>query len=204
MAIQVRETAAGKSVSAYVVLNKKGQHVATVNAHFSNSGVCTVDVWNLGDAACVASLATAVKTGAVTDTQLQRALAAAPEYYRDQAQREQWAAYDIFGLQQGRAGGHGYDKFAAALSGIIIDGHTMANHCGSVPEAEAARARMLKAQQKATVTGRDGSVESMRKAQKIGAYFTNYNVDSSCYGSLYFETGLKRLEVLGYRVISAI
>lgn len=36
MATQVRETAAGKSVSAYVVLNKKGEHVATVNLHYSS------------------------------------------------------------------------------------------------------------------------------------------------------------------------
>lgn len=48
MTKQVRETAAGKSISAYVILNKKGEHVATVQAHFSDSGVCTVDVWNQG------------------------------------------------------------------------------------------------------------------------------------------------------------
>lgn len=40
----VSDTAAGKSLSAYVILNPKGQHVATVKAHFSNAGVCLVNV----------------------------------------------------------------------------------------------------------------------------------------------------------------
>lgn len=34
MANQVRETKAGAAISAYVVLNKKGEHVATVYAFF--------------------------------------------------------------------------------------------------------------------------------------------------------------------------
>lgn len=34
-------------------------------------------------------------------------------------------------VQQGRAGGHGYDKFTAALSGHVIDGHKMTDHCGA-------------------------------------------------------------------------
>ena len=33
----VRETKAGKAISAYVVLNPSGEHVATVQAHFSES-----------------------------------------------------------------------------------------------------------------------------------------------------------------------
>jgi hypothetical protein len=44
----VSETAAGKSVSAYVILNPKGKHVATVKAHFSNGGVCLVNVHDFG------------------------------------------------------------------------------------------------------------------------------------------------------------
>ena len=40
----VTDTAAAKSVSAYIVLNKKGQHVATVEAHFSNGGTCLVNI----------------------------------------------------------------------------------------------------------------------------------------------------------------
>lgn len=204
MAKQVRETAAGKSISAYVVLNKKGNHVATVNAHFANSGAVTVDVWNLGDAACGASLSTALKTGALSQQQLQRAIAAAPDYYLDHGAREQWAASDLFGLQQGRAGGYGYDKFAAALSGLIIDGHTMADHCGTVPEAEKARARLLKSYQATALTGRDARQAAELKAAKLGARFANWDADKQHYGSLFFAPGLERLEKLGYRVISAI
>lgn len=44
MSKYVSETAAGKSISAYVILNKKGEHVATVKAHFSNGGTCLVNV----------------------------------------------------------------------------------------------------------------------------------------------------------------
>lgn len=44
MSKYISDTAAGKSISAYVILNPKGKHVATVRAHFSNSGVCLVNV----------------------------------------------------------------------------------------------------------------------------------------------------------------
>ena len=33
----VRDTKAGKAISAYIVLNPAGEHVATVQAHFSES-----------------------------------------------------------------------------------------------------------------------------------------------------------------------
>lgn len=45
----VRDTAAGQSISAYIVLDKKGKHVSTIQAHYSNGGVVTVDVWNVGE-----------------------------------------------------------------------------------------------------------------------------------------------------------
>lgn len=32
-------------------------------------------------------------------------------------------------VQHGRAGGYGYDKLTAALSGLVIGGHTLADHC---------------------------------------------------------------------------
>ena len=71
MSKYVRETAAGKSISAYVIM-KGARHVATVQAHFSNGGRCLVNVWH-------------------TDG------------------RE---------MQHASAGGYGYDKFTAALSGL--------------------------------------------------------------------------------------
>lgn len=78
----VSETKAGKSVSAYVILNKKGEQVAIVRAHFSDGGTCIVNVWDN----------------------------ASPE------------------MQFGKAGGYGYDKFTAALSGMTIDGHELSDH----------------------------------------------------------------------------
>ncbi len=47
----VRETKAGKSIRALVILNKKGQHVATLQASFSDNpagSVCLVNVWHTG------------------------------------------------------------------------------------------------------------------------------------------------------------
>lgn len=161
MSKQVRETEAGKSISAHVILNRKGAHVATVQVHYSNSGVVAVDVWN-----------TAV-------------------------------SYQGYGLQQGRAGGFGYDKFTAALSGLTIDGHAMSDHCG---------------ERRSPPKGRT-TWPADAKAPR-GYRFSNFLTfayaadgerillapDSPAYGwaSCYREPGLKFLEALGYRVIQAI
>lgn len=184
MAKQVRETTAGGAISAYVVLNKKGQHVATVNAHFGNGGRVSVDVWNIGEAVgrCYQ---TAAKLGKLSRASI------------DGGQDSAWS---LFGLQQSSASGYGYDKFAAALAGLIIDGHTLANHCGQVPEAEKARAALLKRYAKADNIG-DGRAWD-EKAKRIGARFANWR--DGRYQSLHFETGLRRLETLGYQVIQAI
>lgn len=40
----VSDTSAAKSVSAYIILNRKGEHVATVKAYFGNGGSCLVNV----------------------------------------------------------------------------------------------------------------------------------------------------------------
>lgn len=45
---QVRETKAGKSISAWVIL-KAGKDIATVQAHYGNSGQVTVNVFNYGN-----------------------------------------------------------------------------------------------------------------------------------------------------------
>lgn len=42
---QVRETSAGKSISAWVILRNNGRHVATVQAAFLDSGNVLVDVF---------------------------------------------------------------------------------------------------------------------------------------------------------------
>lgn len=103
----VRETAAAKAISAYVIM-KGGRKVATVQAHFSNGGRCLVNIWQ-ESAAAEKSQAAADKAGMKY---------ACPEYGNP------------FGFQHGTASGYGYDKFTAALSSMIIDGHILSNHCG--------------------------------------------------------------------------
>ena len=40
----VSDTKAGKAISAYVILDKKGKLVGKIHAHWSDSGVCTVNL----------------------------------------------------------------------------------------------------------------------------------------------------------------
>lgn len=42
--VRIDETSAGRCISAYIVLNKKGERVATIRAHYGNSLV-RVEVW---------------------------------------------------------------------------------------------------------------------------------------------------------------
>lgn len=206
MTKQVRETTAGNALSASIVLDKKGRHVATVQAHYSNGGTVTVDVWSHGDAAILANWKTARANGRVSDKQAAELIASAPDYYTG-SDREARAAFERFNLQHGRAGGYGYDKFAAAIAGLIIDGHTLANHCGYVPEDEKKRAALMRAYVKACAAGGNGNDKKWReKAARIGCSFANWG---SCgvgerYMSLHFIDGLSRLECFGYRVISAL
>lgn len=193
MTKQVRETAAGQSISASVILNKKGEHVATVQAHYSNAGRVTVDVWS-----------TSVGLeGMCKRPDLWAKLPTDKDY--------KTGAFDLWSLQQGSAGGYGYDKHAAALAGLIIDGHTIADHCGQVPEAEKARVSLMRAYRRAVVgnavktpAARDGW---QQKAKRIGCHFANWQRDADGregWASLHFDQGLTRLESLGYTVISAI
>lgn len=206
MATQVRETSAGKSISAWVILNKKGVHVATVNAHYSNGGRVSVDVWNIGAASVGNSFAIARANGRIGDADLAKLISKAPDYYKTDESRIEWAAWESMGLQQSAAGGYGYDKLAAALSGLVIDGHTMADHCGQVPEAEKARAALMRQYCKAMASG--DNVKARRhwddKAARIGCSFANCSTEKARFDSLYFTSGLDRLRVLGYQVIQAI
>lgn len=218
MAVQVRETKAGKSISAYVVLNKKGEHVATVNMHFSDGGRVTADVWNIGDKAVQACRIAAIKCGALKPETFVKAVEAS-KVKRDWGNRqdhESHATYDLFGMQQGAAGGYGYDKATAALSGIWIDGHQLADHSRMSPATERLMSQYKRECEGFKVTtpieGQGVSVsyalpagfhkEWNLKAAKIGAYFTNFN--GGRYTSIYLDSGLARLEKLGYRVIQAI
>lgn len=92
---------AAKSVSAYVIF-KGARHVATVQVFHGNA--CVVNVWQESEA----YIKSAKARGQFTDDT---------------------AAFHHFQFQRGVATGYGYDKFTAALSGLIIDGHELTGHC---------------------------------------------------------------------------
>lgn len=107
MSKYVRETAAAKSVSAWVI-TKGARHVATVQAHFGDSRVL-VNIWQEPEAykACK------FKRGETITQEGAR------------------AAHDLYAFQAGTASGYGYDKLTAALAGLMIDGHALTDHCGA-------------------------------------------------------------------------
>lgn len=180
--------------SAWVILNKKGEHVATVTAQYPRGGAGRV--W--------------VNVRNITRGAQQRA---ADRYAATHGKRLiDRDATDAGGLhlclQAASAGGYGYDKTTAALAGLIVDGHTLAGHCGRVPEAEAAMTRLLAAYQRAaSAASGAGDFDQASwgaKARKIGAQFDNWNREAGCYKSLHFEPGLDRLRTLGYTVIDVL
>lgn len=209
MAKQVRETAAGKSVSAFVVLNKKGQHVATVNAYFPNGGGCSVDVWNLGQSAVNNSWAAAIKCGKLSKAGLEKALAGATKNrdWISDDERAQWAAFDLFGMQQSTG-----NNLESALDGLVIDGQYLFDHCGKDDQTVKLLAKYHKAMHahpdhvEATsyLVAKGMQKEWDAKAAKIGASFANWSSNTNSYGSLFMHGGLRRLQELGYTVIQAI
>jgi len=160
MSKYVTDTAAGKSISAYIVL-KNGKEIATVRAYFSNGGACLVNVYSMNGSE----------------------------------------------FQHKRTGGYGYDKFTAALSGLVIDGVTLNDHCGHNEQSE----KMFKAYRKACAA-QGGEIAYAgefqkawnKKAAKIGAHFANWNRETTGFSSLHLASGLDRLRALGYTVIQAI
>jgi hypothetical protein len=93
----VRETKAGKSVSAYLI-RKRGREIGTVLVHFSAGGTVLVNIFQRD--------ASALRC----------------------AKGDKQAARQFL-FQHATAGGYGYDKLTAALSGLYIDGHKLTNHC---------------------------------------------------------------------------
>ena len=184
--------------SAWVVLNKKGEHVATVTAQYPRDGAGHVYV-NVRNVTTSAQQRTADRYAAT--------------YGKRCADRN---GADVGGLhlwlQASSAGGYGYDKTTAALAGLIVDGHTLADHCGRVPESETAKARLFAAycaafdgkQNRADLAEQMAQDDWNARAKKIGARFANWSSESNRYTSLHFDSGLTRLESLGYRVVSVL
>ena len=190
MSNQVRETAAGKSLSAYVVLNRKGRHVATVHAHYSNGGTCTVDVWNHGDDA---TERTAKAMGYKLDN--------VGTIIEGKSTGQH--AYKVAGLQQGRAGGGGYDKFAAALSGMLIDGHKLNDHCGV--RLAPPKGRLWQDSDRPKLAKKGFGLSNWSSANSTNGYGRQgVPADAAGWTDAYRAEGLKYLEAIGYRVINAI
>ena len=173
MSRYVSETKAAGSISAWIITDKRGEFVAKVQAHYGSGGRVLVNVFQAS--ACAARCAKV--RGLLSDK-----------------------AREQFGFQYGSASGGGYDKEAAALAGLIIDGHSIADHCGGVPEDEKKRARLLAAY------NRNPNARTAKEwdaaAERIGARWANWR--DGHYASLYFRPGLDRLQSFGYHVHSAI
>jgi len=164
----VHDTASGRIISAYVILNKRGKHVATVRAYHGSAVL--VNVWNHSE-----------------DAQLRCARA------RKVKIESERTAHDAFYFQYGRAGGHGYDKFTAALSGLIIDGHELTNHCGArlpLPKGAKLFPCDFKVPPGYALANWTGSREKPDEPQG--------------YMDCYRKEGMEYLKALGYQVITAI
>ena len=87
---------------------------------------------------------------------------------------------------RGSAGGWGYDKFTAAISGCVIDGHQLCNHSGErlpLPEC--------------------GFFERDFVPPK-GYSLANWRKDVGGWGDCYKNSGLDYLYALGYQIISVL
>lgn len=108
MSKYVSDSKAAKSIRAILIL-KKGKPVAKLLSYHADSGGVLVNVFQHGKA-------------------LERSAKAR------KIPLEEARAHDgkrQLNFQHNRAGGYGYDKFTAALRGMIIDGHEMTDHCGA-------------------------------------------------------------------------
>lgn len=130
----IRETAAAKSLSAYVIF-KGDIYIGKVLSHHTEQA-CKVEVWS---------------------------------------------NFEL--IHTGRATGYGYDMYTKALSGAVIDGHEISDHC-QIQLATPAEG------------GWDGDF-------KLTGYWAG-NFKDSLYRSCYKMPGLGYLKDIGYTVIQVL
>lgn len=88
--------------------------------------------------------------------------------------------------QVGSAGGYGYDKLTAALSGLTVDGIELTDHCGErLPLPE------------------DKEVFPRDFEPPKGYSLANYSSELGGWRDCYRLSGLKYLKAIGYHVIQA-
>lgn len=184
----IRESNAGKSLSAWVILNPKGRHVATVRAHYANSGGVTVNVLTHGDDAC------------------DRVATAMGHTVGDDGKMENGAyAYTVASLQVGRTGGYGYDKTTAALAGLYVDGHKLTNHCGERMKRPKGRLWQDTDRKRLERKGYRLANWSGPRVEHGNSYGRDGVPDTaSGWVDAYRDSGLDYLRAIGYRVIQAI
>lgn len=108
---------------------------------------------------------------------------------------------------QGRATGYGYDKYAAALHGAVIDGHKLYDHSSSVeldPDAPAALLRLWRRYQNPTTPLHTRTAINTTLNDRYGVTLHNWSADTGRHTSAHYASTLERLELLGYHVINAI
>lgn len=164
MSKYVSETAAAKRLKAYVVM-KGRRHVATVQAHYSDSR-CLVNVRQDDDAAARSALKN-------------------HSFLNRHAMDYEDARRLIF--QRAAASGYGYDKFAAALAGMWIDGHRMSDH-----------------QEHGKIPPKGADVFPADYIPPKGYKLANWCPEKAGWKNCYRLGGLRYLEDIGYTVVRAI
>lgn len=179
MSNYVTDKAAAKSISAFIVLNRKGDYVATVRIHYGNSTVLA----NIHqtDSAARKCFALAHGLDSVASNEIGR------------------TAYKLFGFQHGKASGYGYDKATAALAGLMLDGHVITNHCSRLDAPKPPRGR--KSFPRDYKPRKGYSLANWRTRDFDGRDLPD---NEAGYQDCYRDSGLKYLESIGYRIHQAI
>lgn len=226
----VRETAAGRNVSAWVIM-KGARHVATIQARYG--AAVLVNVFNRGDSDVKSLKAYIRDNGAPKVRDIDGALI-------DMGTPEGLQRAAAYWNQYGTAGGYGYDKETAAMSGLYVDGLRLSDHCEESKKPpkglpcfpadyKAPRGWSLANHSRWIRTNKDSPWLALDMGQKglvrlMGAP-AEYREDLAPgeletlermegaesrgnmlagYGSCHKEAGLRFLEARGYRVIRAI
>ena len=208
----VNGTSAGRAIEAFVIL-KGTKQIAKVQVHYAPSGGVLVNAFQGHESA------------------LKCAMRFHKTRVKELKGKTDWDTVQTkFGAQEGRAGGAGYDKFTACLSGMWIDGHMLTDHCArnGAPKPPKGRATWPRGAEpkrgyffanwcELLTDGEKPEHLDAHKARKWpdGTYTDKTYHDrvkaareaghvESGYSDCYRKEGMKYLRAFGYTVIQAI